>query len=280
MIPGIIAGGAVETGTLWTMANMAAPPSFWVDDTSGTNISSPDLVNDWFDRSGNSWGANMLGTTRPTLTTSPWQVDFAGGDYMNIATGSFGLYQNVASAWMFGVWKRDTADGSNIERPVLAWANNSTMTRVGLYAGGAQSGAANKIQMGGRRVDGDSFDRVDSVATHAGAWVMALGLINYTARTIDLWVNGSYDVGKTSAFGGSGNTSNTASSRSRISSNMTASPASTLNGHIALLAAGVTLPTTDEINRIFGYAAWDRADLGLVSLLPVGHPYKSAPPYV
>lgn len=268
-------GSHVAPGT-WTPADLSAPPAFWFDPESGITDPDAPLVNSWHDRSGNGWDISASGGQRPTLQSSPWHIDFPSGDYFNFPSGALSLYQGVTSAWVFAVFQRPSADGGNTERPVVLFtAGSGTGARVAMFAGGAQSGAGNRIQFGGRRLDGDSFDRVDSSSPHSGAWVMALGLTDYSSRTIDLYVDGALDASKSSAFTGSGATSDTASARARVAANGTSSPTTYLGGYVRCIMGGVSLPDSDEIDRIFGWAAHE---LGVTSQLPDGHPYKTDPP--
>lgn len=272
--------GLLLTGdTLWTPTSLSTALQYWYDPTSSVTVTSAPNLDQWNDLSTNGWHLTASGTGRPAYQASPFQVTFATGDFMGFPSGALSLYQAVTSGWMMAVFKRDTADGGNTERPVVAFGTSGTGTRIGLYAGGSQTGQGNHVQMGGRRLDGDPFDFLGSAATYSGDWIMAVGYIDYMARTIDLRVNGTAETTKTSAFAGTGTTSNTASSRARLSSNMTFSPSTNLGGHEALVMGGITVPSLSDIERLEGWAAWTFSDYGLVADLPVGHPYKSEPPY-
>lgn len=274
MIPGIVAGHAVPG--LWTPADLSSPPGFWVDDNSTMVITSSPMVDSWGDRSGNARHAAASGGQRPSLASSPWRVEYAVGNRSEIANPG-ALLNSVSSAWVFGVWRRTSPDDSNISRPVVAWGNNGSAVRLGLYAGENVAGGANRIGIGARRLDAEDYSYFGAAAAHtSGDWVMGLGLVDYSARTVDLWIDGELDSNYSGAFTGSGSTSATNSARARIGSNAATSVLPSLDGSVRCALIGVALPGAGEVDELFGWAAWH---FGLESNLPISHPYKDAPPY-
>lgn len=280
MIPGIFAAASRSGPRMWTPEYLASPPDFWTDRNSGISLTAGN-VSQWADRSGNGWGASQGASgNRPSELSSPWRVEFDPNDFLDISSSANDLFRGVTSAWMFCLFRRQAADASDIERPLLVWSNNASAFRVGIVAGSTISGSANRVVFGGRRLDADPYDGVISTTTHTGQWCMALGLIDYSARTIALHINGELDTSKSSAFSGSGATSNTASQRARIGANVPQTPTTFLDGEQRINMAGVGLPDSGEIDRMFGWAAWEDPGLNLASLLPVDHPYRNAPPTV
>jgi len=103
---------------------------------------------------------------------------------------------------------------------------------------------------------------------------MAVG--DYSARRLQLFVDGSFDSSNT-AWQSSGRTSNTSSTAILIASNAVGGTQDCGDVDIALVIAGSSVLSEDDIDRIHGWAAWQ---LGLESLLDAEHPYKAAPPTV
>lgn len=277
----MFSAAAVRSDTpapLWTPASLASPPGFWTDRRSTLAIEVTDLVASWGDRSGNARNAVAAGAARPILRGAPWHLEYGPGNRSDIQSAG-SLFRAVSTAWMFGVFRRPVPDSSDVSRPFLAWGNNGTAVRVGLYAGEGVSGGANRIGMGVRRLDSDPYAYYGAASPHAsGSWVMALGLVNYADRTVSLWINGALDTVHTGAFSGSGTSSNTDSARARLGSNTAVTSLPSFDGDGRVAMAGVGLLSSSEIDKLFGWAAWDEPSLGLADLLPSGHPYKSVAP--
>ena len=102
--------------------------------------------------------------------------------------------------------------------------------------------------------------------------MIGFGKVDYAGRKLDLSLDGTADGSVTGAFTSGGSTSNFTSTVALISSTAGNAP---WRGEIAAVMAGVALPTTTEIHRLAGWAAWER---GLQSNLPSDHPYKTTPP--
>jgi hypothetical protein len=263
---------------LWTLADLTAPPAVWYDDSSP--ITGTTACSQWNDVSGNGHHA-----AQPTTAWQPSVVDDAlngkrvlGFDgtqqYLGLFSDAFGITNKVASVWIFAVYKLAPADTSGVERPIFDWCTGSLQgTRAGLFA--ALSSAKNKPQCGGRRLDTDSSNWVVADSEHAGQWVMALGCIDYSARTASLYIDGNDPVIASGLWTGSGITSSTNSSNVRIGGNNAGTAVTWMKGQIARVASGIALPSSDEIDKIFGEAA---ATYGLQDNLPADHPYKDAPP--
>lgn len=259
---------------LWTPADLGEPPSVWLDASSGVTIDSGRVL-EWRDRSGNNWHATQpVSSRRPEQLSSPWRISYGSDDYLSLHSGSYELYRNVSSAWVLCVFRRPL-DSGNVERPLVYFTTPSFATRVAMTAGGVQSGQSNRIQFGGRRLDSDAFDYVSH--PHSGEWTLALGITDYAARSIELWVDGDLKSSKSNAFTGPGPTSNTAGAWSVVAANGGNPPAQHLVGEQSMVVGGVSLPSPTEIDELFGWAAWQ---CGLQDNLPVGHPYKTEPPMI
>lgn len=260
----------------WTMHDLASPPAFLYDHNSP--------VTDAGSGACSAWGGATQSTagSRPLIVAAGLNghrvIDADGtADCLDIPSSLFGTFRNTGKAWMAALHRLDATDGANTERPLILFSvGGSANTRVGLFA--SPSNAANKLAIGGRRLDADTFYGVTSATARSQQWVMALGLIDFTARTIELWVDGVLDGSASGQFTASGNTSNTDSLRARLFGNAGASSSTFFNGKGAVLAGGAgSLPDSGEIDKIFGYMAHE---FGLTANLPPGHPFKSAAPTV
>lgn len=268
-------GLLLGSGGPWTPAALGV--SQWLNDDSSVTDAGAGACSQWNDISGNAWHFTQgTGTKRPTITpaglNSRRTMAFDGGDIMG-SSGATGLFQNVASGYLFGLYRLGVTDGVATQRAFYWFSRNgSTTSRLTLGAANS-TGVANAPYFGGRRLDTDSFSGPGSSTARAIQWVMALGVCNFATRELWLYINGGLDSSVTGAWTAGGNTSNTASQG--VSLGGILSEAAFFQGDIAEVFAGVGVPSSDSIDKTFGYAAhrW-----GLTSLLDVSHPYKSAPP--
>ncbi|WP_341706543.1 hypothetical protein [Halopseudomonas sp.] len=269
--------GSFSSSRLWTPESLSAQAQFWVGRSSGVTVVSGAL-SEWQDMSVNGWhAAQALASNRPVIAASPWHVDLDANDYLTVNAAANNLYRSVQSAWMMAVFRRDD-DGTNLERPIAVWSNSAASYRVGLAMNNLSG--SNVVYWGGRRLDSDGYDGV-TYPTPYGEFHVAVGYINYATRTIELWIDGTLVASKTGAFSGGGSTSNTASSVVRIGSNLVTPPTQFYDSSVREILAGVSLPTAAERQELEGWVAWDLHRDGytaVVENLPVGHPYKDAPP--
>jgi hypothetical protein len=204
-------------------------------------------------------------------------LDFDGNDWLDAPATALGIFCEVEQAWVLAVYKHGVADVVTTERPIAFWTNNSTPTRVCLFA--SPTGEMNKPNIGGRRLDADAFGGVTATAALAtNEECILLGYLNFSARTAQLYKNGVLDASATGLWSAGGATSNTVSTRARIGGNGTVTTPSTfLNGKVANIAAGASVLNASQIDKLFGWAAHRHA---LTGLLPSDHPYKTVPPMV
>ena len=103
---------------------------------------------------------------------------------------------------------------------------------------------------------------------------MILGVAEWASNRLRLYVNGDLDADNSSAWASGSNTPNTLSNGATVGG--IDSEAAYFLGDVAeLFAVRDAAPSSDDVDKIFGYAAhrW-----GLTSLLPAAHPYKTTPP--
>lgn len=267
----LMAGGAG-----WSPRQMVAPPKLWLDPMSDvTDVSG--AASQWSDRSGNDWHAlQSTAANQPAIINGAinglraLSFDGTNDRLQTSASGAQTLYRNVSTGWALGVFKR---------------AATGTATRVVFGAStGNESGrsrfrfdiASDKLRLAQLRDDGTTPLTLSGATSIDTNWHMALMLMDWSTAAGSIYLDGSLD-GSATSFGTTGTTANTSSLNPlTIGSNMNGTEAY-LDGRVAsiLAGSGAALPSTDEINRLFGWVAWF---YGLQGDLPVGHPYKTTPP--
>jgi hypothetical protein len=183
---------------------LSLSPALWLSDT-GSDAAQ------WEDISGN--GRHALQETparRPAIITAELngrQVRRFDGlnDFMGLATG-LNLLRNVSGASSFCVWKYNVVPNSG------AFIIPLTITTESSISAGRLSVGTNLITtkhfIGGRRLDSDSFQRVDSIVNVGDSPFIQTGIVNFASRTLAQFINGSAQ-GSSSTFQSAGNTSDT-----------------------------------------------------------------------
>lgn len=264
---------------LWNPAYLTNPASLWYDDQSAlTNVSGNCSQRN--DLSGNGWNQTQSTSgQRPQIIANGLNgrttIRYDGSnDCLAIPSGALGIFNAASSGWIFGVYKKIGSDAVATSRRVFVFTNNSTGARLGIYWDDGTASAQNRIVVGARRTDAGAYNRVQSSSTSSDQWVALMARVSWSARTIDLYINGALDAGITSAFDASGATSATNSATASTGASTTGT--TSWAGEEACSLCGNAI-TTDDIDRLFGAYMWR---YGLQGNLPIGHPYKSAPPYI
>ena len=255
----------------WTPDELGSLVGWW-DADAITGLSDTDPVSTWSDQSSSGYDASSSGSDRPTYRTGVLNskpiVRFSGSNHLNL--GSTDLFRNVGGGTVYAVVR----DSATTTRGTILHINTGTGTgtRAVIESGG--SGGASKYEVGGRRLDGDTYARALG-STVTGAWEMLGGLWNYASASLSMYLNGSIDA-TNATFQTSGLTSNT--SPTANGTNLGASTTGNNNGFNGDLAEVIVLNaalSTPDRERVEGYLAhkWD-----LAGNLPIGHPYKTSPP--
>lgn len=262
----------------WTPAALGVQQ--WLNDESPVFDAGGGACSLWEDISGLGRHFEQAATASkrplidPTGLNGRRIVTFDGGDIMS-SDDARGIFRNVPAGYLFGLYRLGVTDASPTQRAFYWFSRGGgagTSSRLTLGAANS-SGVANAPYFGGRRLDGDAFAGAASSTPRAVQWVMALGVCDYVGRRADLYVNGVLDSSGTGLWGSGGNTADTDSNGVTLGGIL--SEAAYFQGSIAEVFAGVGVPASEEIDKVFGYAAhrW-----GLAANLPPGHPYKDAPP--
>lgn len=280
MIPGFFAVQAVNQGPrLWTPADLPVPPAIWLDDQSPVTDAGGGACSQWNDRSGGghhfSQGSSGF---RPLIVPSGLNsrriLRFDGtSDRLFNSTSASALTAETDATWLLTVVKRNVVDATSTDRVLWATTSGTGGTRFTTSLG--QPSNLNQPAMTVRRLDGDS----SSVIRGSGAgtdWVIYLTAIDYQTGEGRIYTDGDLETGPTSLTS-TGSTSNTPSSSGiYLGSWVTGAAACDCDVAVNLFGVG-SVPSAIDIDRLHGWAAWR---FGLQGLLPIGHPYKDAPPYV
>ncbi len=267
----------LATPTAWTPAALA--PKLWFDDQSGVTDAGSGTCSQWDDRSGNGWHFTQSDSVgRPLIVPASLNgkrvLRFNGtSNRLSGPTGARSIFSGATAAWMAVVVKKTQNDASPTSRRLFVATDNAERARVGLYADDGTAGSANRINYGGRRLDGGTYQAVRATQSVYDQWVMILGITNYTARTVELYRDGSLDASMASAFDAAGSISPSPSSTIDIGAAPIGNTA--FGGDLAFAMAGTSILSTDDIDKLFGHLAHR---YGLAGSLPIGHPYKAGPP--
>ncbi|WP_334181021.1 hypothetical protein [Pseudomonas nitroreducens] len=270
----------------WNPSMLSVASKLWIDDSSSLTVVSG-AASVWADLSGSGWDMSQSSSVSRPIPISPGLAGrrvlrFDGSnDFMTTsATAALSVFTNTNYGYFFSVIKRNSLDGSATNRIALS-----------VVRGGATSGVraaqyfnlagvtADTMAMGGRRTDTDSFASSTDGVSPLNTWVMRLDIMRWADRQIDMYLNGSLAASSTGLWTAGGATSNTASgAQIAVGASMSGSgfvAESFTNCDVAAALIGANLPTSTDIDKLFGWAAWR---YGLQSSLPVGHPYKNSPP--
>lgn len=268
-------GLLLQHSMLWTPSNLPAAPSIWVDDNSALTVVSG-AASAWSNSRGSAGGSFNNGTAadRPTVSFGALNnrrvLVFDGSSDSLIGSGGAinSVMRNTGQGWTFAVAKQNVATGAN--KQIFQYATPTGTTRFGVDAG-TGSGA---WLIGARRTDAMGAATLTDASTHNDtSWHIGYFHVNWSAATARIVTDGGTPT-DSGSFLTAGLTSNTDSLRVVIGANA----ALTAWGNVsiaAVLGSSGSLPSDDDRQRLEGWAAWR---YGLVGNLPIGHPYKAAPP--
>lgn len=268
-------------GQIWTPAEIQT--ALWLDASAATTVilDANGNVYLWADKSGN--GCHVIQSTpseRPSVASKSLNgydtIQFNGVDTnLNLQASALDIMRNTAHGWAISVYRTDSTDSVVVERPVICFSTGTgPQMRLGLLNSG--TGHKNQPQIGGRRLDTDSYNGSGVHSVMAEQWLLQSGYMEWGSNKASLWINGGFSTEGTSLWSGAGNTSNTDSLRARVGGNVTVdSPSTVLHGKIAEIIVGNTELTVNTRQQIEGYLAYK---WHLTSNLPVDHPYKNTPP--
>lgn len=234
------------------------------NDKAGTGISiipswprvngGVDISNLYFERNGSINGRSAM----KNLAGSPNRY----GEF-DIGDGAFA--RNKAGVTLAAVFKPNAASMSGSISIIAANVAAAAFIRAYL---GVEGGS---ILAGGRRQDGDSLGYVLTYAVTQDVPVVLVAIIDYANNRVFLRVNGEQVGQNLNAWPTAGNSADTEGLSTTFGHQ------EGLNGYgvYGELVMSQTAVGTTDAEKLEGYLAWQ---WDLESELPVGHPYKSAPP--
>jgi hypothetical protein len=252
--------------------------ALWLDAADASTITeSSGAVSQWNDKSGNSRNAvEVAGVSKPTLATAVQNnlntVRFDGTQAFSVPN-AVSMTRNIGSFSVIAIRKFAALPAT--EQNIFRANTNGSGSRVFFGAGVT---AANKVQVGGRRLDADSFASVASSGDASTTlFEIQSGIYDYANSDLYLHINGTLAASSTS-FQANGSTSDTDSQLVAIGGGGGGGSGFTsgfFNGDIGELVALPTAASLDTRQKLEGYLAhkW-----GLTANLPNDHPYKTVGP--
>lgn len=245
MIPGILA----STGRF---LDIAALPNcaLWLDASDASTIThSGGSVSQINDKSGN--GRHFTQATsanQPRIGTATQNglavLDFDGVND-GLELGSSGIGRNVGGVTIYVVAKPDSISAI---RTLLqsSGGSNSSQSRSSV-----RLTSASKAELGGRRLDANSFASVAGASNvSTSAFSVFTGILDYTNSDAFIYLGQSLD-GSNTSFQTDGSTSNTDSLGSRLGVNL--SSRDFFDGQIAELVVFHAAHTADQRTLIWAY---------------------------
>ena len=189
----------------------AADATTLYDATSGGNLVSTDgaTVARWQDKSGNGRHISQAtANARPALKTGIKNaknvIRFDGAnDILSVANSA--ISQNIGVLNLFAVCRSTKTLSSSVYQTVIHNSNGTTVgpSRSDIYI-------SNAIEVGGRRLDTDSFQSVKPGTLATNEWVLAGANFNYNAASLTAYKNGT-GASRSPSFQTVGTTPNTPS---------------------------------------------------------------------
>lgn len=271
MIPGVVAAqGRYEALVqLWTPGEITTQLWFDAADSSTITLVSG-AVSQWNDKSGNNRHASQgTASNRPVYSGGLVVFDGSNDSVGNGSPGS--LLRNVGGATISGVFKFTSSPTST--QQIIAICSSDTSILKSALEGGFVS---EKISIGGRRLNTDSFIRINDPNNIDTNLHIAIGVFDYSNALFSLYVDGFTSVSPTD-FHVSGNTPDVDAVRFRIGATGVTAGSAWFNGGLGESVVTHTAMDTTARQILEGYYAHKWA---LTANLPSDHPYKSAPPIV
>ena len=168
------------------------------------------FVNKWYDQSGNGFNAVAdADANEPKIVNSGSLltdgVKFSSGTALKLSGTGLDIFKNTQHAQVFYAIKIN--DTSTSTTGFFEARTNASVARFLLRNSDVTAG---RISLGGRRLDSDSFSRIESGSGHSNEKVVLTGFINYSDTDAFIFQNGT-QVGSDTSFLTAGATSDTSS---------------------------------------------------------------------
>lgn len=182
-----------------------------------------------------------------------------------------GLFSNKSTGYIFVVLKKDYTDTTPSSRRIFGLSGGVVdySARFYMYADDATANSANKINISGRRLDTDTYQKLSTQQQVDQNTHIVCGEVDHSVSKFYITLDGGVkEVGNTGL--GVGTTANTVSKEIGI-----AGGTAGFDGRIATIVFGNTQLTQLERQKLEGWAAHK---YGLTDNLPIDHPYKTLVP--
>jgi hypothetical protein len=222
----------------------------WLDATDTSSLTfNGDTVSEWRDISGNARHfAQASAALQPNAVTNTINnkrsLTFTAGD-MQSATGK-GIARNVAGITLFAVVRK-----TNVNDGIFWYASrngSNSQFRCGFQV------ISGSWQVGGRRLDADSFDGVTYSATNRLGPAVFANVYDYGNAKAFGYFNGSL-LATDDPFHAAGNTSDTDSDQVSIGANVSSSVLGGSIGEIIVYRRALTATERVTVERYLG-AKW------------------------
>ena len=176
--------------TAWTPSNAVVRLWFDAADMSTLQCSNTVSVTNWLDKSGSGYNAQQMTIdSRPTISTNLLNgknvVYFSYDEYL-LRTIDTTLLKNLSNAVIFCVIKPNIVPSASTPFSIQAGAGNA---RVYM-----QWTTTNILQVGGRRLDADSYQSISITNAAVKEWSMVVTVIDYVNSNLQVRINGTaYD---------------------------------------------------------------------------------------
>ena len=201
----------------------------------------------WIDKSpqanahADQTAANRQPEVTPDALNGLATIRFDGNDFMDIDSAAFGMLNGVSGCTLFGLASPATRPNQGGQRVLMiSSGTNSAGSRAGLNifdSFGTSLGGSGDLGLAGRRLDSDSFQRIEGGQATLNEFVQWTGIFDYANQTLKLYVDGTLET-EINNFQTPGSTSPTDSLNIRIGADAALNSVRGLfTGDIAELAA-------------------------------------------
>lgn len=234
-------GGAGQTGSVYLLfltpeatpllsdPRAIAGNVLWLDasDPDGDFITGGTFADGttWADKSSanNASATQTTASRTPVVLTDEYNglsvVHFDGNDFMDLDSASFGMLRNTAGATVIAVARPTAIPTQGGHRVFMAsTGTSSASSRAGFNffdSFGTGIGGSGDAGLAGRRLDTDSYQRINGGSSDLTAYSIWSGEFDYTGATARLFQDGTLQTEAT-GFQSPGNTSETDSLNIRL----------------------------------------------------------------
>lgn len=273
---GAISGEGVAGAVPWTPAALTSLYAWYKADAPGNTLSGSNIAT-MDDLSGNGHSLTASGASMPVVASAIGSrsiVRLASGTSNRLnMTNSRAILQNRAG-FHFAMMANFTYAGSNLGHIFVGDTPTAGTGRI--YVRYPHSSAGNqRPYILARRLDNEPSITILNPSTAMSGIAAALFNVDYSSTSAEIRWNGT-SVASSNTFLTAGTTSNTLGAVDVSIGNQPSSN-NAFGGDIGEIVVCTESLSAGDRQKLEGYLAWQWGQQGS---LPVGHPYKSAPPTI